>query len=127
MYIIFLMSIAIIFSFFFSSRRRHTRSKRDWSSDVCSSDLPADVAADRAGLALALDRREDRDHDLQVVRLAEAGAEGGALMAEAAVLAVLVLAELALVLVFAELALVADAAGAADAVAAPRVVATDAG
>src|SRR5207249_8111282 len=24
----------------FSSRRRHTRSKRDWSSDVCSSDLP---------------------------------------------------------------------------------------
>src|SRR5699024_12220032 len=26
-------------SFFFSSRRWHTRSKRDWSSDVCSSDL----------------------------------------------------------------------------------------
>src|SRR5699024_11838867 len=26
--------------FFFSSRSRHTRSKRDWSSDVCSSDLP---------------------------------------------------------------------------------------
>src|SRR5699024_11637113 len=26
-------------NFFFSSRRRHTRSKRDWSSDVCSSDL----------------------------------------------------------------------------------------
>src|SRR5699024_6181910 len=25
--------------FFFSRRRRHTRSKRDWSSDVCSSDL----------------------------------------------------------------------------------------
>src|SRR5699024_11389065 len=25
--------------FYFSSRRRHTRSKRDWSSDVCSSDL----------------------------------------------------------------------------------------
>src|SRR5207249_9387329 len=25
--------------FFFSSRRRHTRSKRYWSSDVCSSDL----------------------------------------------------------------------------------------
>src|SRR5699024_4591485 len=31
-------------SFFFSSRRRHTRSKRDWSSDVCSSDLrPIDL------------------------------------------------------------------------------------
>src|SRR3989440_2692055 len=27
------------FFFFFSSRRRHTRSDRDWSSDVCSSDL----------------------------------------------------------------------------------------
>src|SRR2546422_7756610 len=29
----------IIFLFFFSSRRRHTRCSRDWSSDVCSSDL----------------------------------------------------------------------------------------
>src|SRR6266576_4958957 len=29
----------IFFFFFFSSRRRHTRSLRDWSSDVCSSDL----------------------------------------------------------------------------------------
>src|SRR5690349_22357593 len=28
-------------AFFFSSRRRHTRSLRDWSSDVCSSDLQA--------------------------------------------------------------------------------------
>src|SRR5690606_40047909 len=27
------------FSFFFTSRRRHTRCSRDWSSDVCSSDL----------------------------------------------------------------------------------------
>src|SRR5699024_3532701 len=27
----------------FSSRRRHTRSKRDWSSDVCSSDLASDL------------------------------------------------------------------------------------
>src|SRR5690349_23596451 len=27
------------FAFFFSSRRRHTSSLRDWSSDVCSSDL----------------------------------------------------------------------------------------
>src|SRR5207248_4035730 len=28
-----------LFCFFFSSRRRHTRSYGDWSSDVCSSDL----------------------------------------------------------------------------------------
>src|SRR2546429_7471526 len=30
---------ATFLSFFFSSRRRHTRCSRDWSSDVCSSDL----------------------------------------------------------------------------------------
>src|SRR5690606_40320404 len=29
----------VVCSFFFSSRRRHTRFSRDWSSDVCSSDL----------------------------------------------------------------------------------------
>src|SRR5438874_7257728 len=32
------------FFFFFSSRRRHTRSLRDWSSDVCSSDLELALA-----------------------------------------------------------------------------------
>src|SRR5699024_12002362 len=38
---------SITFSFFVSSRRRHTRSKRDWSSDVCSSDLELpDMAGD---------------------------------------------------------------------------------
>src|SRR5699024_11586133 len=30
----------LVHCFFFSSSRRHTRSNRDWSSDVCSSDLP---------------------------------------------------------------------------------------
>ena len=41
--------------FFFSSRRRHTRLRRDWSSDVCSSDLPEtldavlDAQADHVG------------------------------------------------------------------------------
>src|SRR2546429_6485923 len=37
--------------FFFSSRRRHTRCSRDWSSDVCSSDLPAPQAGLMAVLA----------------------------------------------------------------------------
>src|SRR5215204_7436105 len=32
-----------LFFFFFSSRRRHTRSLCDWSSDVCSSDLPLEL------------------------------------------------------------------------------------
>src|SRR5437868_15539491 len=36
------------YGFFFSSRRRHTRSKRDWSSDVCSSDLAPDRSRTRA-------------------------------------------------------------------------------
>src|SRR2546429_2413160 len=33
-----IMAWSVLF-FFFSSRRRHTRCSRDWSSDVCSSDL----------------------------------------------------------------------------------------
>src|SRR5690554_7575952 len=35
----FLLIFFFFFFFFFSSRRRHTRCGRDWSSDVCSSDL----------------------------------------------------------------------------------------
>src|SRR5690606_39776546 len=42
--------------FFFSSRRRHTRFSRDWSSDVCSSDLadklrPGDIVGALTGEA----------------------------------------------------------------------------
>src|SRR3984893_9452525 len=33
------MNLVFVSLFFFSSRRRHTRWPRDWSSDVCSSDL----------------------------------------------------------------------------------------
>src|SRR5690625_7275614 len=36
----FFLFFFFYFIFFFSSRRRHTRWPRDWSSDVCSSDLP---------------------------------------------------------------------------------------
>src|SRR5260221_10273539 len=36
--------IIYLCSFFFSSRRRHTRSLCDWSSDVCSSDLKTHIA-----------------------------------------------------------------------------------
>src|SRR5216683_6714233 len=39
MFFFFFIIVLYIFFFFFSSRRRHTRSDRDWSSDVCSSDL----------------------------------------------------------------------------------------
>src|SRR2546421_8959812 len=36
---VLILGLSLWFFFFFSSRRRHTRSDRDWSSDVCSSDL----------------------------------------------------------------------------------------
>src|SRR2546422_9713813 len=35
------IQLVVMAVFFFSSRRRHTRCSRDWSSDVCSSDLRA--------------------------------------------------------------------------------------
>src|SRR2546429_3899145 len=40
------MHMHSVFCFFFSSRRRHTRCSRDWSSDVCSSDLRVRLAVD---------------------------------------------------------------------------------
>src|SRR2546429_9081163 len=53
--------------FFFSSRRRHTRCSRDWSSDVCSSDLKVwkdheDHAADEQVALLGLPPVRERDH-----------------------------------------------------------------
>src|SRR5437762_7683801 len=41
------VSLVVCVFFFFSSRRRHTRYIGDWSSDVCSSDLVADLASGR--------------------------------------------------------------------------------
>src|SRR5207302_3790256 len=46
--------------FFFSSRRRHTRFSRDWSSDVCSSDLN-DVRWEMLLAAIAGDARFEAD------------------------------------------------------------------
>src|SRR3989449_491487 len=40
--------LRLFFFFFFSSRRRHTRCSRDWSSDVCSSDLRSPTTGDRS-------------------------------------------------------------------------------
>src|SRR3712207_9125833 len=54
--------------FFFSSRRRHTRYWRDWSSDVCSSDLWSCKVIDRTGLILDIfgARARTREGALQV-------------------------------------------------------------
>src|SRR5437879_13883147 len=64
--------------FFFSSRRRHTRYIGDWSSDVCSSDLPQRV----------IDRADDdrphvrADHEHRVRRAHEATVVGVDLRSE---------------------------------------------
>src|SRR3989442_5769665 len=47
--------------FFFSSRRRHTRCGRDWSSDVCSSDL--DPAGIGEGEPVLVDARKETERD----------------------------------------------------------------
>src|SRR5579871_2780314 len=51
------MRVLLVF-FFFSSRRRHTRSLRDWSSDVCSSDLGIVQNPLRHAIGTEIGRRE---------------------------------------------------------------------
>src|SRR3989449_768559 len=46
--------------FFFSSRRRHTRCSRDWSSDVCSSDLLQRVLQDKTSDTMAVQKYDIR-------------------------------------------------------------------
>src|SRR5260221_12218827 len=48
--------------FFFSSRRRHTRSLCDWSSDVCSSDLHLRARGHEDGRAVAPHDGDQRQH-----------------------------------------------------------------
>src|SRR5438105_13043462 len=48
--------VLLFIVFFFSSRRRHTRSTRDWSSDVCSSDLAFAGSIQYGALKDALER-----------------------------------------------------------------------
>src|SRR5258707_14609290 len=72
----------MILFFFFSSRRRHTRYWRDWSSDVCSSDLfvqrPEDVAEGRklignaAGLMVKLEKPAAISRLDEIIDLADA-------------------------------------------------------
>src|SRR5688572_31869883 len=69
----------VVMVFFFSSRRRHTRFDCDWSSDVCSSDLPRGSVFPRRealtargfvgwrciGCSLAQERSEEHTSELQ--------------------------------------------------------------
>src|SRR5215203_7144799 len=60
----------LCFFFFFSSRRRHTRYWRDWSSDVCSSDLAQDAGdpLDARALISRRVRGVEADQPLQELR-----------------------------------------------------------
>src|SRR5438874_5556894 len=64
----------VFYFFFFSSRRRHTRSLRDWSSDVCSSDLcgrrPGACPADR------VDRRHGEERPPPLPGVPDGGTAG---------------------------------------------------
>src|SRR5690554_7003430 len=69
--LLFLCLLFVFIFFFFSSRRRHTRCGRDWSSDVCSSDLTVIEADDEVFFVAAredikrmiLQLRHERDED----------------------------------------------------------------
>src|SRR5256885_3066463 len=57
-------------SYFFSSRRRHTRLQGDWSSDVCSSDLLPGRGSDRRiAVVLAVAAAQDDGEDRKSTRL----------------------------------------------------------
>src|SRR5690606_39723038 len=59
-------------AFVFSSRRRHTRFSRDWSSDVCSSDLEAVNLATRNSYTSVMSHRSGETEDTMIADLAVA-------------------------------------------------------
>src|SRR2546430_3377914 len=67
--------VSCISFFFFSSRRRHTRFDCDWSSDVCSSDLVAEIPA--TGIPVPLPQLEWRELDVGGENVLAVGGERG--------------------------------------------------
>src|SRR3712207_7430698 len=61
----FLSSFTSSVFFFFSSRRRHTRYWRDWSSDVCSSDLTLIVLG---GILVEFEREKPPQYGVSIDR-----------------------------------------------------------
>src|SRR5256885_9710004 len=70
-----LVECFVIVRFFFLSIRRHTRLQCDWSSDVCSSDLPLGVADTRSAQARVYLTRGDleraRDEEAKAIAQVE--------------------------------------------------------
>src|SRR2546422_3894710 len=72
LFFIFILHTPFLFFFFFSSRRRHTRCSRDWSSDVCSSDLdPLRFVLRLEQAAVRVETRTVKDRVLGSKKLAE--------------------------------------------------------
>src|SRR5216684_5061903 len=66
------------FCFFFSSRRRHTRCSRDWSSDVCSSDLTCGRCCE--GYEIRIWRQGNPDVEAAPGEIGQIGGRGASLM-----------------------------------------------
>src|SRR5207302_2925724 len=75
----------LVCGFFFSSRRRHTSFSRDWSSDVCSSDLagregddqPVQGAAPEQAVGVADDAEVEAEADAEQVGRGRGQDQGG--------------------------------------------------
>src|SRR6266699_5715213 len=78
LFVFYYASLVTFLFFFFSSRRWHTRCGRDWSSDVCSSDLPDGEhhRADDAPGALQRERERDGERSRMVDRRRRGGVLG---------------------------------------------------
>src|SRR5690606_39865440 len=65
------------------SRRRHTRFSRDWSSDVCSSDLMSS-GDERSGVLYVANRADGRPFGMDDIRLLQTYATQAAIVVESA-------------------------------------------
>src|SRR6478672_5212361 len=72
-YFTYIAFVRAYFFFFFSSRRRHTRSDRDWSSDVCSSDLPGRRTPRRTAAPRCRSRCTGRSEERRVGKSVDLG------------------------------------------------------